>query len=84
MSIRLWPWSLVLAASAYTIAANPENQSPPANRVKIPNQPAADLSQGIADNDQVDAADAEARKASERFLMVLERNPRKGDRKSVV
>ncbi len=31
-----------------------------------------------ADNDQVVAEEAEARKSAERFLMVLERNPRKG------
>ncbi|MBC7818006.1 MAG: tetratricopeptide repeat protein, partial [Planctomycetaceae bacterium] len=78
MSIRFWACSLVLAASVSVIAANPESQTPPTSRVKAPEKPTAEGAQGEPESDEANAEDAEARKSAERFLMVLERNPRKG------
>ncbi len=79
MSNRLWAWWLVLVASVGAIAANAQTQSPPiSNRKASVNTETANRNQEDTDNDQANAQEAEARKAAERFLMVLERNPRKG------
>jgi tetratricopeptide (TPR) repeat protein len=78
VSIRLSVWSFVWLASIGASTAISQAPSAPGSRIQATNPLPANSAQVNTSSESADADEAEARKTAERFLLVLERNPRKG------